>query len=195
MLREHVSRRGLLLGAAAAILLLPAEALADGKRAKAKRYRLNTPGSGIDTGGAVILIEAPQDAVLKVVQNYRKYRKILPRLEQSRVLKRHRGKTDVYLRAPILHGAVSIWGVARFGQPKPWRKDGKILSGKLVKGNLDAWQGRWKMRPMGPNSTALWLEMFVDPKVPMPDAWITPELMWASDKGVTAVRDMAEGRA
>ncbi len=195
MQSEQLSRRGLLFGAAAAIVLLPVDAQAADKRAKAKRYRLNTPGSGIDTGGAVILVEAPMDAVLKVVQDYRQYRKILPRLQQSRVLKRHGGKTDVYLRAPILHGAVSIWGVARFGQPKPWRKYGKILEGKLVKGNLNAWQGRWKMLPKGPNRTALWLEMFVDPKFPMPDAWITPELMWASDKGVTAVRDMAEGRA
>ena len=188
-----LTRRHLLLGAAAASLgsFSPS---AFGASAKAKRYRFATPGSPIDTGAAVIRIDAPLEQVLKVVQDYRKYRKILPRLEQSRIVAKKDGKTDVYMRAPILKGAFNIWGIARFGEPEPWKENGKRVAGKMVKGNLDAWHGAWKLEPDGADQTILRLEMFVDVAVPVPDSWVTPELEWAADKGVTAVRDIAQGR-
>jgi ribosome-associated toxin RatA of RatAB toxin-antitoxin module len=190
-----LTRRGIILGSAAAALGLgmPEAFSAEPAKAKAKRYRRPTKGSSIDTGGAVISIDAPIDRVMKVVLDFRKYRHILPRLEQSRVLGVKDGKTDVYLRAPILNGAVNIWGIARFSPPVPWRDEGKMVVGEMVKGNLDAWYGAWMLEPASPTRTSVWLEMFVDPQVPMPDSWITPELEWAADKGVTAVRALAEG--
>jgi len=87
-----------------------------------------------------------------------------------------------------------IWAVSEFVGPLDWRSHGKRIVGKMKKGNVRAFDGAWKMHPCGPNRTILRLELFMIPKVPVPDAWITPELMWAAGKGVTAVRDMAECR-
>jgi len=161
-------------------------------RLKAKRYRLPMPGSDIGIGGAVIGIYAPMDAVLKVVLKFSNYHKILPRLEQSRIVGKEGDKTDVYVRAPIMGGVAHIWGVMRFGSPQPWAGKGKKLSGRLVKGNLEAYHGRWKLYPCGSERTILQCEQFIDLKIPVPSSLVTPELEWACDKGVTAVRDIAE---
>ena len=62
----------------------------------------------------------------------------------------------------------------------------------MKKGNLESFEGAWKMYPCSSKRTVLRLELFLDVNVPVPDSWITPELAWAADKGVTAVRDAAE---
>ncbi len=158
----------------------------------ARRYRLASADSSIDTGGAVILVKAPIDKVLKVVRDYRKYRQILPRLDQSRIVDKSERATDVYRRAPILKGMISLWAIVRFAPPEPYKGQGKKISGRMIKGNLEIWQGVWKLEPVGKDQTILRIEMLIDVKLPVPDEWVTPELMWAADKGVTAVRDMAE---
>jgi hypothetical protein len=38
------------------------------------------------------------------------------------------------------------------------------------------------------------LELLVDPKLPLPGSAVTPELQYAADKAVTAVRDKAENK-
>jgi hypothetical protein len=158
----------------------------------AERYRFPTEGSGIDTGGALIVVHAPMERVLEAVLDFGDYHEVLPRLEESRIVQKRAGSADVYLRAPILGGLVSVWGIVRFADPAPWAGDGLQVAGELVKGNLDAWSGVWKLEPMGPHTTALRLEMFIDVQVPVPDEWVTPELMWAADTAVTAIRDRVE---
>ena len=159
---------------------------------EALRYRLPTPGGGVDTGGAIVGVRAPMDDVLDVVLRYRKYRHILPRLEQSRVVGKKGDSADVYLRAPILGGVATIWGIARFTGPRPWKDKGRQVVGELVRGNLDAFHGEWKLYPCGPSRTILRLELFVAVAIPLPSSAVTPELEWACDKAVSAVREMAE---
>ncbi len=190
-------RRDLLLAAswAGACCFIPqvARAAEPGEKPlRAKRYRLPMPGSNIGIGGATLGIYAPMDDVLKVLLDFRKYHTILPRLEQSRIVGKADGKTDVYVRAPILRGVAHIWGVIRFGPPKPWAGEGKTLTGRLVKGNVEAYHGRWRLYPCGKERTILQCEQFVDLKIPVPSSLVTPELEWAADKAVTAVRDIAE---
>lgn len=183
-----IRRRALLT--ASACLLVPQIAWAK-DRSKAQRYRFPTPGSEIDSGGAIIGVNGPMKKVLAVVQDYKRYVDILPRLSMSRVVGRKGKGVDVYLRAPILRGVNHVWGVSRF-TPYKWRTKGKKIVARYQKGNLDAFFGQWKMYPCGPNRTVLRLELFLDPSVPVPAETITSELEWSADKGVTAVRDMVE---
>lgn len=161
-------------------------------RNKAERYQLPREGSDINVGGAKIAIHRPLDDVLKVVMSFRKYHQILPRLETSKLVARGPEYHDVYMRAPILRGMYNIWTVARFTEPLPHGRRGKKVLGAMRKGNLEAFDGRWQLHPCSDKRTILRLELYLIPKVPVPSAWITPELMWAADKGVTAVRDLAE---
>lgn len=183
-------RQFLVASAAAGIALWTSDAEAG--KSKAKRYRFATPGSDIDTGASVILVDAPLEEVLDVVQNYRKYREIMPKVKQSRIVGKKRGKTDVYMRVPIMKGAHSVWGVARFDAPKRHQKNGRIVRAEMVKGNVEDWHGAWKLEPKGKNQTVLRMEMFCDLEIPVPAKWVTPKLMWATDKSVTRVRDMVE---
>jgi hypothetical protein len=170
------------------------EAAADRLEAtgKAQEYRKPTAGSDIDTGGAIILVDAPMDEVIAELQHFDNYAEIFPRIQDARAVGRKGKSTDVYLRAPVLDGTTAIWAVTRFSEPKPWREDGKQIHSRFVKGNLKAWRGVWKVEPIGESQTALRIELFIDVKLPVPDAWVTPELMWASGKAVTAIRDIVE---
>jgi hypothetical protein len=188
------TRRALLLmgGLAASELALADLAFAaDVDRSVAKRYRLPTPGSDVDTGGAIVGVHAPIDRVLKVVMRFGRYIDILPRLSASKVVAKKGKATDVYLRAPILGGVAHVWGVARF-TPTPYAKKGKKVVARYVKGNLDGFRGTWKLYPCSDVRTVLRLELYLVPKLPLPASIITPELEWAADKGVTAVRDIVE---
>jgi ribosome-associated toxin RatA of RatAB toxin-antitoxin module len=157
----------------------------------AQSYRTETEGSDIDTGGAVILVNAPLEDVLAVVQDFKSYHDIFPRLHDSRVVMKSERGTDVYLRAPILHGLIKVWAIARFAPPAALPNGGKRLVGDFVEGNIDTWHGVWTLEPLAADRTALRLEMSIELEVPVPDSLITPELMWVSEEAVTAVRDRA----
>jgi len=182
-----------LLGLQLACLAAPAQAQdpEPATRVAALRFRRPTPGSGIETGGARILIHAPAAIVRKVLQRHDRYHRIFPRLEQSRVVTRKHGDTDVYLRAPILHGSFHLWAVLRFFAP---RKIGleEVIDSQLVDGNLDAWRASWRLVPCGQEQSFLEMELLADVKIPVPASLITPELEWVADRAVTAVRDRAE---
>ena len=60
------------------------------------------------------------------------------------------------------------------------------------KGNVDDFRAVWRLRAVDENRTVLKLEILVDPKLPLPASMVTPELAYAADKAVTAVRDRAE---
>jgi hypothetical protein len=188
-----VSRRRFLLGAAAF-----GTSFAVGRDAGARdltvaeRYQFRGPNRPLDSGGALIAVHAPLDEVLDVVLSFRLYSEILPRLELSRVVQRTPKATDVYLRAPILGGVVSVWGIARFTRPLGWGEKGKRVVGTLVRGNLDGWWGAWKLWPCGKRRTLLRMEMFFDLAIPLPDQLVVDNTMWACDMSVSAVRDMAE---
>jgi len=63
-----------------------------------------------------------------------------------------------------------------------------------VKGNIDKFVARWRLRPISAKQTLVKLELLVDPGLPLPSSYVTKGLAYAADKGVTAVRDYAEGR-
>jgi ribosome-associated toxin RatA of RatAB toxin-antitoxin module len=190
MIGRRFARLLSLLTAAGLLAVLSAPAAAE-PRAKVLRYLKPTAGSDIETGGAWTVVHAPIAVVRKAVQDYERYVQVMPRLEQSRIVGRKNGETDVYMRAPILNGVVHMWGVVRFSRPQ---KSGRWESivGRYVKGNLQAYHGVWRLYPCTPDRTLLKLEMFADIKIPMPASMISPELAWAADVSVTSIRDRSE---
>lgn len=171
------------------------EASALEKRGKALRYALKTtsPANPIDTGAAAILVNAPIAEVRKIVTDYRKYDQIIKPFDKSRVLSRRKGVSEVYFEVPVAHGAVKIWVVAHVDAPA---KDGvgeKIVA-RYSRGNVDDFRAVWRLRAVDDTHTIVKLELLVDPKLPLPGSAVTPELQYAADKAVTAVRDKAESR-
>jgi ribosome-associated toxin RatA of RatAB toxin-antitoxin module len=165
-------------------------------RGKAQRYTFKTtaPPSNIDSGGAAIFVNAPASTVRAIVLDYRHYPDVIKPLSQSKLLSRKNGTSELYLEAPILHGAAKVWAVV---QALPPTKEGvwEKFDMKYVRGNVDDMHIVWKLRPVDEKHSILKMEVFVDPTLPVPSALVTPELSYAADKAVTAVRDKAAPNA
>ncbi|WP_437978046.1 SRPBCC family protein [Sorangium sp. So ce295] len=163
---------------------------------KALRYTLKTTGpvAAIDTGGAAILVKAPLSTVRKIVTSYGNYKTFIGPFDQSRVLTKRKGTSEVYLQVPILNGAAHIWTVADMSPPT---KDGadEVISGRHKRGNVADFRARWRLRAVDEHHTILKLEIFVAPKLPFPPSVVTTQLVKAADKAVTAVRNRAQSEA
>ncbi|WP_437681171.1 SRPBCC family protein [Sorangium sp. So ce131] len=163
---------------------------------KALRYTLKTtePTSAIDTGGAAILVKAPLATVRKIVTSYGSYKTFITPFDQSRVLSKRKGTSEVYLQVPILNGAAHIWTVADMSPPT---KDGadEVITGRFKRGNVADFRARWRLRAVDEHHTIVKLELLVAPKLPFPPSAVTAQLVRAADKAVTAVRNRAQGAA
>lgn len=160
---------------------------------KALRYTLKTtaPASSIDTGGAAILVRAPLPAVRKIITSYNSYKTFLRPFDQSRVLSKRKGTSEVYLQVPILNGAAHIWTVADMSPPTK-EGDDEVIVGRYKRGNVADFRAKWRLRAVDGGNTILKLELLVDPKLPFPPSVVTAQLVRAAEKGVTAVRDRAQ---
>jgi ribosome-associated toxin RatA of RatAB toxin-antitoxin module len=162
-------------------------------RGKALRYTHKTtePASRIDTGGAAIFVNAPIEAVRRLVTDYRHYDTMIKPFKQSKLLSRSKGVSEVYLEVPILHGAATVWVVVNIGQPVKENGEEKIVA-KFQRGNVDDFRAVWRLRAVDAEHTVVKLELLVDPKLPAPASVVTGELTGAADKAVTAVRERAQ---
>jgi ribosome-associated toxin RatA of RatAB toxin-antitoxin module len=191
MYRRYVS---LMFGIFAATCCLGQEtvAIAAPKAAtRAQRFTVRTPYSSIEAGAARIDVAAASQQVSEIVLDFGNYTKLTDRFDKSRVVGHAGANTDVYLQVPILKGAAKIWAVVRF-EPVRTSNGQQILSGHLIKGNVDRLDATWKIRSMGDKQSHVELELLIVPKLPVPGSLVTGEVAFAADKAVTGVRDRAE---
>jgi hypothetical protein len=187
----------LLLSSGQPALAAPAAAAAPAQ--KAKRYRKPAPGTDIQAGCAHVTVNAPPDVVRKVVTGYGDYSKFIKRYKnnelqfqmKTKVVGRHGDKTDVYLEVPIMKGTAKVWGIVRFDPPKAAGGE-EVVEGRMLKGNVERLEARWRIRKIDDASTRLDLELLILPKIPLPGQLITGELEFVSDVSVSGARTQAE---
>ncbi len=176
------------------LVLPPANAVATPTTlARAQRYSVKTPVSGIQAGGARIDIAADARLVSEIIQDFGNYPKLSDKFGKARVVGRNGADTDVYMQVPILKGAAKIWAVMRFTPIRGPNGD-QILAGRMVKGNVRRLDAKWTIRAAGAGLSHVELELLIVPKLPVPGSLITSETAYAADKAVTGVRDRAERR-
>jgi len=158
---------------------------------KAQRYSVKTPYSNIEAGAARIDVAANADQISVIVSDFGNYAKISDKFDKSRVVGHPGANTDVYLQVPILKGAAKIWAVVRF-EPIRSANGVQVLTGHLVKGNVERLDATWKIRSIGEKQSRVQLELLIVPKLPVPGSIVTGEVAYAADKAVTGVRDQAE---
>jgi ribosome-associated toxin RatA of RatAB toxin-antitoxin module len=161
------------------------------KKRDAERYEKEYPGASIKAGCARISVKASVDIVKQVVTDYRHYQQFIKKFEKAKVVGRSGEKTDVYLEVPILKGAAKIWAVVRFEPPKQVGSE-HVIEARLVKGNIDRFDARWRISKIDDNNSQLDLELLIVPKLPVPGKLVTGEVAYASDVSVTGARDRAE---
>lgn len=186
--------------AALSIALTPADArAADAEAAKLEThgkalgytFKTTGPASPIDTGGASILVNAPIAEVRKVVTNYGSYQKFLKPFDQSKILSKRKGVSEIYLQVPILHGAMRIWTVADMSAPTK-KGNEEVISGRYKRGNVADFRATWRLRAVDADNTILKLDIFLDPNMPVPASLVTKQLRLAAEKAVTGVKDRAQ---
>jgi hypothetical protein len=166
------------------------------------RFDTKLPQSDRPAGGARAVVYASPELVKSVVLDFGNYARYFDpdkgtnpnRRWASKVVGKSGDKTDLYLEVPILKGAAKIWAIVRFDAP---RKDGdsEIVTGRMIKGNVDQLHAKWKMRKTADNGTELQLEFLVVPKLPVPDSLLANEARSAAAKAVRGMKGEALKRA
>ena len=160
-----------------------------------ERYSVAVPGFSIRAGGGMTAVNAPIAQLRQTVTDYGHYSDFMPRFQKSRIVGKSGPNTDVYLQVTILHGAASVWAVTRFGPPAP-EGTGERIEGKMEgQGNVNELRAVWRLIPVDANRTIVKLELLIVPKLPLPGSVVTPELEFAADQAVSAVRDRAEAKS
>ena len=165
------------------------------------RFDTKLPQSDRPAGGARAVVFASPELVRSVVLDFGNYAQYFDpdkgtnpsRKWASKIVGKSGDKTDLYLEVPILKGAAKIWAIVRFDAP---RKDGdaEIVTGHMIKGNVDKLHAKWKMRKTE-EGTELQLEFLVVPKLPVPDSLLANEARSAAAKAVKGMKGEALKRA
>ena len=155
------------------------------------------PESSMPTVGGWIRVHASLADAYKQALRFGEIKELDPDIEQSTVVDIHPAipATDVYLRIPTyMHEYV--WAVVRFRPvatgPDP-KTSGYACRGDEVQGNLDDLRISWRLVPVGPDETLAQIELLADPKLPLPRAWLIPQLRDGVRGMLTRFRRKAEG--
>lgn len=150
----------------------------------------NEPAAGQDVawGSAVGVVEAPIQAVAKVLTDYSRYDTFLPHFKQSRVLSRRGDDALVYMEAGIIKNTVTLW--AQMHITARAAGEGRVIEGRMIKGNMDAFRARWELTPVAGNTrTLVRFKLLVDPGLPLPDSVFDHENEKSARRALGALRE------
>lgn len=154
------------------------------------------PESAMPTVGGYVRVHAPLPVAYEVATRFGEYKDLNPDyIEQSTVvdLDPKKETTDVYLKVPTVIREY-VWAVVRF-HPVRKGKAGYAYRGDEVQGNLDDLRIYWRIVPDGPSDTIAQFEFLADPHLPLPRAWILPEVREGVRIILNRYRDKAEAAA
>ena len=144
-------------------------------------------------GRSVGIVDAPLADVLAVVQNYAGYQTFMPHFRVSKVLSQRGQSALVYMQASIAKNTLNLWAQMKVG-PKPNQGETRIIEGKMVDGNMDAMMARWEVTPIDANRTLVAFQLLMDPKIPLPDSFVSNENETATRKTIRALRQVLAER-
>ena len=153
------------------------------------RYRLPVAGSKVTAGQAEALIDASSDEVLRVLRGYDGYKEFLPFFTYSKSGALVEGATELRLKAKIIGGTVEL-DVRVKARETPLADGGTAIDLEFVRGNVERFDARFRVYPIGPNRTFLVFYLMIDP-----DLWFArnktlSEYNWVNcGRAVRALRD------
>ena len=151
-------------------------------------------GTELTRGRATVEVRAPLAVVRDAVLGFGSYAEFMPHYEACRLLGRTpSGARDVYMEISALHGALKMW--ARIEVAKTVEGGVETVEARFVEGNVEDFEATWKIRRLDALRTELSLEVFLQPKLPLPAQIVNSENLKGSVKGVLAMRARAEQAA
>jgi len=140
-------------------------------------------------GRAIGIVDAPLADVLAVVENYAGYQTFMPHFKVSKVLSQRGTTALVYMQASLAKNTMNLWAQMKVG-PKPNEGETRIIEGKMMDGNMDAMLARWEVTPIDANRTLVAFQLLMDPKLPLPDSFVSSENEIATKKTIKALRQV-----
>lgn len=160
-----------------------------------KKMHFTEAGTKNVWGRAQIFVDAPMSHVRTAIMDYGNWSTFIPRFQKSKMLKKEgNGAAEVYLQMPILKGAATLWAVEKFDAPIPDGKGEKIV-GHFQKGNVEDLQAIWRYRPVDDKHTVVQLDIYVLPKLAVPDGLMVSQREDAAGEGCLGVKDKAQQMA
>jgi ribosome-associated toxin RatA of RatAB toxin-antitoxin module len=149
-------------------------------------------GTGIQRIRATITIGAPVDRVRSVMFDYGRYPEFMPLYEKASVLwTTPAGARLVHMQ---LGGIVKLWMRVEISPPTI---SGGVerYQGKLVQGNVKAFQPRWELEPRG-EQTRVTVESFMDPDLALvPDGLVNSGARDGMRDAIIALKARVEGKS
>ncbi|MCC6557668.1 MAG: SRPBCC family protein [Polyangiaceae bacterium] len=182
-----------MLGGAAARAEEPPEHVAQrGDGAAPRTESIPIPGTKLVRGRTTLVVRAPLARVRAAVLDFAHYPEFMPHFTTCRVIGRSpSGGRDVYMEVAALHGAVKMW--ARLDARKPVTADGvETHEMRKLDGNVEDLHAIWRLRPLDAGRTELSLEIFLQPRIPLPASLLNAENVDGSARGAVAVRARSE---
>lgn len=164
------------------------------QREEARGEAVPIPGSELVRGKATLTVKAPIRRVRKTVLGFDRYHEFMPHYRPSRTLGRTPdGGREVYMQVAVLHGTVRLW--ARIEMPKPKMVgDVEVHESQFIEGNVKDFKAIWRMRRIDAHRTELSLEVFLNPRIPLPTRMTNEENIDGAVNGLIAMRNRIEGR-
>jgi ribosome-associated toxin RatA of RatAB toxin-antitoxin module len=152
-------------------------------------------GSSFERVRATVAVGAPIDRVRAVVFDFARYPEFVPGYKQAGVIRTTpSGGGVVQMVIEQLGGMVQIRMRVEISAPQI---SGAVeaYDGRLLKGNVKAFQARWELEPLGPRRTRLVLESFLDPDLPVvPASLVNQGARDGVRDALLALRARSEGR-
>jgi hypothetical protein len=151
-------------------------------------------GTDVQAGLVIGEIDAPFALMSVVLTDYVNFRHFLPRIVDSRVVRRRRHETEVYLRAELLENFGVIWAHARFAVTRA--SDSLRVEGERIDGTLLRFQVRLEAAAItGTNRTRVAVQILGIPSFPLPSGYLTRQHARWTGRAFEALKSYAEARA
>jgi ribosome-associated toxin RatA of RatAB toxin-antitoxin module len=145
------------------------------------------PGSSVQWGRAVAIVDAPVEKVMAVVQDYGRYTEFMPKFEASRVLSQRGSSALLYAQVSLMRGAATIWAELKIKQRDAGAT--KVIEAKMTKGNVDVLQAVWEVTPLDDGRTLVAFQIVVDPDLPLPTSLVNSENAKTARMTIRALRE------
>lgn len=133
-------------------------------------------GISVHRGSAETVINAPMEYVTRTMLDYARYSEFMPHVRESRVVRRNRAQTDIYMQVPLTSALGVVWTLMRLTVTQS--RDRVELAGQAIDGNTDHFESRSVIeRIPGPTPrTRFTFAVLALPRLPFPSSVFTREM-------------------
>ncbi|MBL8609250.1 MAG: hypothetical protein JNL38_18115, partial [Myxococcales bacterium] len=176
----------------------PFEARADRLRKDPGPHTSNwtPPGKKARYGHAEGLVAAPTPAVTTKISDFFHYKDLAgPKFKTVRVVEKQGDKTDIYFQLPVMRGAIVLWYIARFSQPRRAHDRCNLVEGTFVRGNVDDVHLVLEACEADAGTSVMTCDLNVGLRVPAPESAVDEELRDACADAIKTVRENLKPKA